>query len=348
MQHTVQIFGPQFDKYIYTTDLDPSLYEGVTIEDSELAEKFFVKANLNQLANKLNYDAILFPAGLKDLPMTFSKPAFLVVQEIIQKDEKFSFFSSINNMRKKNILSKVSGIIATSNYIKESLVSFGVSKQKIKVIYNGIDTNVFYPKGEKYQDTEFAVPFEIRKPYIIYPSSISEKEKRHIELIKAFEIFKDKTASPHRLVFAGQDGQVAGAVHQAVLSSTYASDIILAGYIEQKQLAHFYRESDLCIVPSEIEGVGLPIIEAMACGVPTASAKSAALPEIAGDASSYFDAKDPQSIAKVIEELSSDKFHSNEARRNDYIKRGLEWVKRFDWKKTADKTFEYIFERLES
>lgn len=349
MQHTVQIFGPQFDKYIYTTGLDPSLYEGVSVDDSEVAEKIYVKTSLNQFVERLGYDAVLFPAGLQILPITFSKPMFLVIQEIINREDehkRFSIFSAINKFNQKNILNKVSGIIATSNYVKENLVSFGVNKQKVKVIYNGVDTSVFYPKSESKSDISIVAPFQIKKPYIIYASSISEVEKRHIELIKGFEIFKSKTKLPHRLVIAGQDGKIAKNFHEVVLSSPAVSDIILAGYIEQQQLAHFYRESDLCIFPSEIEGSGLPLIEAMACGIPTAAANAAALPEIGGDASCYFDAKNPKSIAEAIELLTSNPARSTESFRNEMIGKGLNFVKRFDWKKTASRTFEYILENL--
>lgn len=346
LPHTVQIFGPQFDKYIYTTGLDPSLYEGITVEDNELAERLFVKTNLNSLVSKLGYDALLFPAGLQMLPMNFSKPSFLVMQEIIKQENSFNIFASLDKLNKKKLLNKVSGIIAASNYIKDNLIAVGVNRQKIKVIYNGIDTSVFHPKDSEHALQAVAVPFEIQKPYIIYASSISEPEKRHSELLKAFEIFKAKTGLPHRLVIAGQDGKIAPVFHREVLSSRFVSDIILAGYIEQNQLAHFYRESDLCVFPSEIEGVGLPLIEAMACGIPTACARATVLPEIAGDASCYFDAKNPADIAEVIERLASTAEGSTAAFRTELVTKGLEWVKRFSWEKTATKTFEYISDKI--
>lgn len=346
MKHSVYVFGPQFDKYIYTTDLDPSMYDGITIEDDEFSEKLFAKTSMNQLVNKLEYDAVLFPAGLQNLPLSFAKSAFLVIQEPIKKNANFSIFNSISQLGQKNILQKASGLIASSNYIKNNLISFGISEEKIEVIYNGIDTNIFFPKTSENDTHPENVPFVIRKPYIIYASSISEPEKRHLELIKGFEIFKQNTGLPHRLVIAGQEGKVAKNIHKAVLSSSVVSDIILAGYIEQAQLAHFYRESDICVFPSEIEGVGLPVIESMACGIPTACAEAGAIPEIAGDAALYFDAKKPADIANALEKLASNPKESTEELRNELIEKGLNWVKRYSWKNTAEKTFGYIFRKL--
>lgn len=347
MEHSVYVFGPQFDKYIYTTDLDPSMYDGITIEDDAFAEKLFVKTGMKQLMSKLKYDAVLFPAGLQNLPLSFGKPTFLVMQEPIKQNAGFSIFNSIYQMGQKNILQKVSGLIAPSNYIKDNLVSFGINEEKIEVIYNGIDTNIFYPKTNESNVLPENVPFVIRKPYIIYASSISETEKRHIELIKGFEIFKQNTGLPHRLVIAGQEGKSAGEVHKAVLSSSVVSDIILAGYIEQTQLAHFYRGSDICVFPSEIEGVGLPVIESMACGIPTACAKAAAIPEIAGEVPLYFDPTKPADIANALEKLATNPKESTETLRNELIEKGLNWVKRYSWKETAEKTFRYIFRKLE-
>lgn len=347
IEHSVHVFGPQFDKYIYTTDLDPSIYEGVTVEDNDFSEKLFMKTNLNQLINKLQYDAVLFPAGMQNLPLVFSKPAFLVIQEPIKKNSGFSLFGSFNQMGQKNILQKASGIIAASEYIKQNLIEFGVASNKIKVIYNGIDTEIFYPKDTGKPQLPDNVPFVIRKPYIIYASSISEPEKRHTELIKGFELFKKNTGLPHRLVIAGQEGNVAGAVHQAVLSSPVVSDIILTGFIEQRQLANFYRDSDICVFPSEMEGVGLPVIEAMACGIPTACADAGALPEIAGDAALCFDAKNPTDIAAVLEKLASNPNGSSDEIRASLIEKGASWVRRYDWKTTAEQTLGYITEKLE-
>jgi len=342
LDHSVYVFGPQFDKYIYTTDLDPSMYEGVTVDDNDFSEKLYVKTSLNQFVNKQQYDAVLFPAGLQNLPINFSKPAFLVIQEPIRPETSFSLLGTFEQLRKKSLLQKVSGIIAASDYIKQNLVSFGADAQKVEVIYNGIDTDIFHPKDNSNSAHSENVPFTIRKPYIIYASSISEPEKRHIELIKGFELFKKSTGLPHRLVIAGQEGKVAAAVHQAVLASSVVSDIILTGYIEQSQLANFYRESDFCVFPSEIEGVGLPAIEAMACGIPTACAAAGALPEIAGDATHYFNAKDPADIASALEKLASNPSGSSENLRAALIERGLSWVGQYNWKKTSKQTFEYL------
>ena len=343
--HDVQVFGPQFDKYIYTTGLDPSLYEGVLVEDTEFSENLFIKTGLNQLLLRQNYDAVLFPAGLHSLPLNFAKPSFLVIQELVKNADGIPILSSLTQMGQRSALQKATGIIAASNYIKENLITLGINEKAIQVIYNGIDTDIFY----QHTETSPKKPrsFVIRRPYILYASSISDFGKRHIELIRGFDLFKKKTGLPHRLVIAGSEGKVASALHQAVLSSPFVSDIILAGYIERSQLGDFYAESDVCVFPSEVEGVGLPVIEAMACGVPVACAHAGALPEIAGECAVYFNATDPTDIASALEQLATTPHDSTELKRSQLIRQALDWVTRYNWKKTAEQTIAYIAEKLQ-
>ena len=91
-----------------------------------------------------------------------------------------------------------------------------------------------------------------------------------------------------------------------------------------------------------MEGVGLPIIEAMACGIPTACARAGALPEIAGDCTSYFDPDKPDTIAAVMGDLINDTAGANAARRQQQVAAGIEWVKQYSWKKTAEETLAYL------
>ena len=88
-------------------------------------------------------------------------------------------------------------------------------------------------------------------------------------------------------------------------------------------------------MPSLYEGFGLPILEAMACGCPVVTSKEGSLPEVAGDAAFYVDAYDMNNIAEGIEKVFKD-----EKLRKELSEKGLENVKRFSWKKTAEETIE--------
>ncbi|PIE97782.1 MAG: glycosyl transferase family 1 [Treponema sp.] len=346
IEHEVSIFGPELDRYTYTSDIDYVAYEGISIDDTEFAEKLWHKTHFNAFVQKTKYDAVLFPAGTGLLPIAnFSKPVFLVIQEPIEPEKKslFGFFSKFSN---KMIFEKATGIIAPTKYIKKSLIEAGIPKNKIKVIHNGINTDIFHPRKINENEVALMEPFAIRRPYIIYASRISEPEKHHVELIRGFSIFKQKTNAPHRLVIAGAEGENADIVYNEVMDSPVSSDILLTGYIEHEKLANLYVASDLCIFPSTIEGVGLPVIEAMACGIPTACANAGALPEIAGYASHFFDPENPEAISAAIMELATFSDGSTDDYRQKMTEKGLEWVKKYNWTKTSIQTFDYITDLL--
>lgn len=75
--------------------------------------------------------------------------------------------------------------------------------------------------------------------------------------------------------------------------------------VSAELLPHVYAAADLLVMPSLLEGFGLPVVEAMACGVPVASSRAASLPEIAGDAAEFFDPRSPQEMVAAMRRVSS-------------------------------------------
>ena len=339
--HKIQLFGHELDKYTYTSGIDGIHYTGISTGDTVFAEKTWHTLFFNTFARKQKYDLVLFPAGLDLVPLRFDVPSVPVIQNTLN-GTAHGGYQNIAALMSKFMLRSVKGIISPSRYIKNNLRACGIAEEKIKVIHNGIDTSLFYPHDIQHKDALLIQPFAIKRPYIIYASRIVHPAKRHVELIEAFSIFKQKTKAPHRLVIAGADGEGAEYVHRAVLRSPVTSDILLTGYFPHQNLPQLYSAADLCVFPSAAEGVGLPVIEAMACGIPTACARAGALPEIAGDCAQYFDQNNPEEIASVIAGLIQDTAGANTERRRCLIEAGIEWVKQYSWKKTAEETLEYL------
>jgi glycosyltransferase involved in cell wall biosynthesis len=119
--------------------------------------------------------------------------------------------------------------------------------------------------------------------------------------------------------------------------SPFAADIHFTGFVSDADLLDLYACADVLAFPSLYEGFGLPVLEAMACGVPVACADSSSLPEVAGDAASYFTATDSESITAAIMQLLDDPGY-----RQRCVDLGLERSRRFTWKATAEKTYEVL------
>ncbi len=106
-------------------------------------------------------------------------------------------------------------------------------------------------------------------------------------------------------------------------------------------LKNLYANALAFIFPSHYEGFGLPILEAFSCNCPTILSNSSSFPEIGGDAVSYFEPNNPESLISAVETVFCDKML-----REDLIKKGSERVKLFSWEKTARSTKKVYYKVL--
>jgi|WetSurMetagenome_2_1015567.scaffolds.fasta_scaffold57965_2 glycosyltransferase involved in cell wall biosynthesis len=330
-----ELFGSELDKYTYNSDKEIP-YITVRIPDSLGAERIWHYFRMNSFAAASGYDVVLYPAVERVLPLAFKVPGVAVVNSIMSTTQKEAHDWSLNLQVKKG-LGSVQKIIAASQYIRKDLIKNGINSDKIEVVHNGIDHRLFFPALQIDAETVNIKPFAIKRPYFIYGSRLSGPDKKHIELIKAFTLFKERTHLPHRLVLAGSEGNYSNEVHKAAFRSIAASDIFLTGFFPHENFPLLYAGADLCIFPSVNEGVGLPVLEAMATGIPVACARSGALPEIAGQSALYFDSDNIDEMEAAMEKIVTDK-----VLRDKMIIDGLQWSKRFSWEKTVQMTADIL------
>jgi glycosyltransferase involved in cell wall biosynthesis len=177
---------------------------------------------------------------------------------------------------------------------------------------------------------------------VLCVSRIDHPIKNHIRLIEAFNIFKERTKYPHRLVLAGGDGNNASLVKEAAAVSPWRNDIFFTGHFPIKNLPELYAGADFFVFPSMYEGFGMGAVEAMACGVPAICARAASLPETAEHAALYFDPLNAEDMADRMVTVSTDREIYNECRRL-----GLERAKAFSWEKCVERTLQTIYETAE-
>jgi len=225
-------------------------------------------------------------------------------------------------------------IVAISQYTAGDIVKFfGVPRERITVIHNGVDHERFRPGSREQAKTEVARRFGLSRPFFLYVSRLEHPAKNHVRLISAFEEFKAATASNWQLAFAGGDWQGAEAIHAAIRSSKFAVDIRILGFVPDALLPDLYRAADVFVYPSLHEGFGLPPIEAMACSCPVIASTRGALAEVIGDAAAIVEPEDVHAIANQLRLLAS-----VESVRNRMKTVGLEHARKFDWHKTAAET----------
>ncbi len=213
---------------------------------------------------------------------------------------------------------------------------FRVSPERLQVVYNGVNHKRFYPGAGMENRKAVLEKHGIQEPFFLYVARLEHPGKNHARLIAAFNKFKETTGSNHKLVLAGADWHGADIIHAMMRQSRWSKDIVHLGFVQDQDLVTFYGTAEAFVFPSLVEGFGMPIIEAMACGCPVICNAEGALGEVAGNAALSW--KNPKDVDELA--LHLDNVASNVELRDRLIKAGLQRAAQFDWKIAAEATLE--------
>ncbi len=236
----------------------------------------------------------------------------------------------------KHLARRQDQILAVSTHTARDVHRFfGIPVQKQKVVLNGIDHTRFHIGHPGSAKTYVEKRWKLTQPFFLYVSRLEHPAKNHVRLIEAFNHFKQVTGSDWQLVLAGGDWHGAEHIHAAAKSSPFRHAIHTLGFVEDAVLPDLYRASSCMVYPSLFEGFGLPPVEAMACGTPVISSIAGSLDEVVGKAAQIVNPEDVLDIAEALRFVASD-----EERRTQLTRLGLENARRFDWSKNANQVLE--------
>jgi len=173
---------------------------------------------------------------------------------------------------------------------------------RITVAFHGVDQDTFHPPTPR-AVASFGQANRAES-WIAFLGTI-EPRKNVVPLIEGYQLAVRDTVKRPSLLLAGApgwDGAVVGAIARAV-DNGY--DVRHLGYVPRDDLPAFLGGAIVVAYPSEGEGFGLPVIEAMSCGAPVLTSRSLALPEVGGDAVAYSDTT-PEGIGRALTELLAD------------------------------------------
>jgi glycosyltransferase involved in cell wall biosynthesis len=222
-------------------------------------------------------------------------------------------------------------IITVSESSKQDLMSFyGLRPERITVTYHGADA--CYRPIDKEESKERLRKYGIREDFILYVGTIQPR-KNIPRLLSAFAQLKQKKKLPHKLVIVGPKAWLVEETSRALRDHPAKDDIIVTGYVPRYDLPYFYNAATVFAYVSIAEGFGLPVLEAMACGVPTVTSRGSALEEIAGGAAALVDPLDDVAIASTILDLLLDA-----DRRANLRALGLQRSAQFTYRKMALQT----------
>jgi len=179
---------------------------------------------------------------------------------------------------------------------------------------------------------EFRKRKRLVQPFFLYVARLEHPAKNHVRLIRAFAQLVGEGKFDGQLILPGAPWHGSDVVEQAVASSPFKERIRLEGFVDNDDLPLWYAAAEALIFPSLMEGFGLPLLEAQACGTRIACADSTSLPEVAGPAGILFDGLDESSIMAAMARIAS----MDDAERRRREVEGLEWAGRFTWSAHAE------------
>jgi glycosyltransferase involved in cell wall biosynthesis len=234
-------------------------------------------------------------------------------------------------------LRRADRLIAVSQWTKDDIVrSLGISPDRIRVVHQAVDPEVFRP-GTADDTTVLArAGLPHGAPYVLYVGSLLPR-KDVPTLIRALASVR-RLRPEVCLVLAGPPRIEDTApsvilVRQEIERLGVSPAVIVASDLSDTDLAALYRGATVTVLPSQYEGFGFPIIEAMACGSPVIAAATSCLPEVVGDAGLLFPFGEPGALAAQIERILANSTFADNLR-----SMGLERASRFSPQRRAAET----------
>ncbi|MEW6455369.1 MAG: glycosyltransferase family 1 protein [Acidobacteriota bacterium] len=259
---------------------------------------------------------------------------FLEKPEWCEREIKRDYAKKI----KKSI--KISDGIITPSYFtkKDVLERFEILEKKIRVIHHGVNKifTEFIPDEEI---NSVKSKYNLPKNFILFVGNL-EKRKNIINLLKAFSLVCRKINDLSLLLIGDGRAHKKEIIYE-VNKLKINEKVSLIGYVKQDELPSFYKLCLAFVFPSLWEGFGLPLLEAIASGVPVAASKTTSIPEVAENSALYFDSNDIEDMAEKLEKILTDI-----DLRRELIKQGKDTVKKFSWKRAAEETLSFYQEIL--
>ena len=293
------------------------------------------KKKSDQLLNKIfgenSYD-LFVPTYYHPyfLDKIHGKPFVLTVYDMIHELMPQYFENDPYNVVefKSILIKKATKIIAVSNNTKKDILKFypQIEPDKIEVIYHGSSIKI-----------KPNVKVNLPASYILYVGSRANYKNFRFLVSVMTPLLK---ANPKLNLVAAGGGEFIDDEMKWIKSLCLEKQIIQKSF-KENELGYFYKNAELFVFPSLYEGFGIPVLEAMASGCPIILTKHGSFPEIAGEAGIYFDSNSEEDLKDKIQMLLD-----NKELRQEFVKKGLEQVKKYNWKDAAEQCLKVYQEAI--
>ncbi|MEZ4736360.1 MAG: glycosyltransferase family 1 protein [Caldilineaceae bacterium] len=302
---------------------------------------------------RIVWEQTLFPLALQQqhfglvhglvnvLPLTARIPGVVTVHDLsfLRMPDKFLPAKRwyLTQLCRASV-AKARHIIAVSRQTAEDLHHFWqVETNKISVIYNGVSAE-FTPAPPAHVET-FRRQRGLPARFFLYLGTLEPRKNLPL-LLRAYARWRAQLrgASGHEnqaihLVIAGAKGWFYEQIFALVTELHLEKAVLFPGYIPNDELPDWYRAADAFVYPSLFEGFGLPVLEAMACGVPVICSDTGSLVEVAGDQALIFPADDEAALVECFHQIANDHTLRQELARASLVR-----AQHFSWQQAASAT----------
>jgi len=277
----------------------------------------------NELPSKIQKTSIKTVVTIHDL-------IFLRFPEFFPKIDKYIYKNKF-----KHACKSADYIIAVSEQTKEDIINFfKVKPSKVHVIYQSCDTK-FWEKCSDMDKVQIQKKYNLQIPFFLNVGTI-EPRKNVRNLLYALLY----TRNDINLVIIGKPTYYIKELKKIINEKKLHDRITFYHDVPNQDLPAFYQLAEGCVYPSFFEGFGIPILEALASGIPVISSYSSCLKETGGNAALYFNPNSPDEIAYCMDKILED----HQLKKN-MIEKGYLHAKKFD-KKKATENLEEIYKSM--
>lgn len=286
------------------------------------------------------------PLGLK-IPLVLTLHDILYMRNI--DFTKGTWYQRLGNLyRRWNVSSNVHNcnrIVTVSNFEKQEIdQQFALSQDRVRVVYNSFSLS-FNKISNTEKLYEFKRKYGLPEEYVLYLGN-THPNKNIRNVLKGFGALKKRYKSTASLVMPDVASKFLKGILKEIGEPGLEESIHLTGYVPNDELVYIYNLAKIFIYPSFYESFGIPILEAMACGVPVIASDRTGMAEVAGDAAYLINPTQPDEIALAFHNLLV-----SETLRLNYIGKGIKRAASFNWENTAfqmKELYEEVFNQTNS
>ncbi|MDQ1671426.1 MAG: hypothetical protein QOE40_3487 [Actinomycetota bacterium] len=287
------------------------------------------QTGLPLVAQQINAQVIHSP--YYTMPLHASVPVVVTVHDVTFFSEpelhsavRAGFYRSAT----RTAMRRASRLVVPSHATRDELVRLlEADESRIDVVPHGVDLNTFHPPSEV-ETRRVNDRLGLRGREYIAFLGVLERRKNVPELVRGWVKAVDGLEDPPALVLAGSSGWDDG-VDQAIAEVPDHLKVVRPGYLRPADLPGLLCGAMIVAYPSNTEGFGLPVLEAMACGAAVMTARRLSLPEVGGDAVEYTE-PDADGIAGTLRGLIADP-----ERRRVLSESGQVRAREFTWEQSA-------------